>query len=624
MTAPTLTATSMPVQTLAHYGRLQQKFHGRHQQMGLIHQVRQGNITQMFPAELNFSLTFHGSPIANFVDIVARDMAEGIAPLPALQCVSGRMQTEADKVRAETKNHIGAYYWRYSRLETQMLRAADQYVSYGFSAIFIEPDVDKYIPYICIEDPRHSVYELDRFGRCRVYARKWRKTVDNLCAQFPELASRIRYNPTGGPKGGGGDDSGDTELEMVRWVDDKRVTLFLPQRQGLVLQSYAHKMSCTPVVIVERPGEDDTPRGQFDDVMWVQLARAIYSALALEGAANAVQAPIAVPSDMDQFPVGPHAILQSDNAQAIHRVDLNIPQTAFAEAQALDNELRVGSRYPDARSGNVATSQAITGKGMQALLGTFSAQIQGAQMVWKQAFQDATAIAFEMDETWWPNESKRIEGTVSGFSYEFNYTPSKDINGRYSCTVTYGFATGMQDPSQAIVTLLQLEGAGLIAKGTTQDNLPFALDQIQEKKKINIEKTQDAMQQALFGYMQATGQLAAQGQDVTPIIQLGYQAIQEMQNGRPVEQAILDGFMAMEQQKLAQQQAQMAAQQAQGPAGPGGPGGPEAPEQTPGQEGLPPSGPGRPTMEQMIAGFRGNGTLPVNQLEVRRQVPTGT
>jgi len=74
---------------------------------------------------------------------------------------------------------------------------------------------------------------------------------------------------------------------------------------------------------------------------------------------------------------------------------------------------------------------------------------------------------FEYDEAWWPNDSKTVNGLISGTSYEFSYVPTSDIAGRFTAVVTYGFASGMH-PSQAIVTLLQLEGAGLIAKESNQ------------------------------------------------------------------------------------------------------------------------------------------------------------
>ena len=592
----------------------------------LIRSVRKGYITQLFPAELDFSLTFQGSPIANFVDIVAHDMAEGIAPLPALACVSGRMETDADQRRAEIKNRIGDNYWRHSNLEMQMLKkGAAWYVTYGFLPMLVEPDTEAKLPRITLIDPNRSYYELDRFGNTRTFAHVWKKTVDELCAMFPQWSAQICRDPKTDRVS-----SGDTQLEYVLWVDDYQVCLLLPEREGLVLGSYMHRMKRCPVKIAERPSDDETPRGQFDDVIWVQVARAIMATLALEAAYVAVEAPIAVPEDMDELPVGPHAVLQSKDAQQIHKVNLQLPETTFQETANLDNELRVGSRYPEARSGGINAS-VVTGKGVEALLGTFDSQIKGAQIILKQALEDVTSWCFEMDETWFPNDTKTVSGTMTGASYEFDYTASKAIAGRYACTVTYGFAAGLRDPSQAIVTMLQLEGAGLIAKGTTMQHLPMPIDPIQEMRRINVEGSREALKQGFFALVQASGQMAAQGQDPTPYITAAVEVIRQLENGKTVEDAIANAYQQLEEQQEQQQQEEMAEMQAaQGGGGApdqfqGANGTPEAgvpSRQAPGQAGLPPGG--RPTMAEMVAGFRGNGNLPVNQFDIRRAIPTGT
>jgi hypothetical protein len=240
-----------------------------------------------------------------------------------------------------------------------------------------------------------------------------------------------------------------------------------------------------------------------------------------------------------------------------------------------------------------------------------------------------------MDEAWWPNESKTVSGTMSGASYEFTYTPVKDINKRYSCTVTYGFAAGAKDPAQSIVTMLQLEGAGMIAKGTLQQNMPFGVDPIREMKQINIEGTREALKQGLFALVQSSGQMAAQGQDPTPIIKMTADVIHQLQQGTAMEDAVTAAFAAMQQaQQQAQQEAQEEQQEQMAAAqGGGAPGGPPSPDgggggmpdngTVPGQAGLPPGG-SKPTMAEMVAGFRGNASIPINQFDIRRAVPTGT
>jgi hypothetical protein len=117
--------------------------------------------------------------------------------------------------------------------------------------------------------------------------------------------------------------------------------------------------------------------------------------------------------------------------------------------------------------------------------------------------------------------------------------------------------------------------------------------------------------------------MAAQGQDPMPVIHLMMDYIKGLQNGQAVEDAMDSAFTAMQQ---AQQAAQAAQQQDAASAPDQGGGSPDGgglpPGVAPGQAGQPPGG--LATVQQLIAGFRGNGNNPVNQATVRRMIPTGT
>jgi hypothetical protein len=62
-----------------------------------------------------------------------------------------------------------------------------------------------------------------------------------------------------------------------------------------------------------RPGvdSDEDQRGQFDDVLWVQVARARFATLQLEAAQKSVQAPFALPQDVNILEMGPDATIRS-------------------------------------------------------------------------------------------------------------------------------------------------------------------------------------------------------------------------------------------------------------------------------------------------------------------------
>jgi hypothetical protein len=185
--------------------------------------------------------------IANAIDTIARDFAGTLAPLPSLNCASRAMRTDKDKRRAERKNKIGSNYWRVSSLGSRMLVGADHYLTYGFMAMYVEPDFAQQMPMIRVEDSVGSYYEKDRFGSVTFFSRCWREPAWQVAEKFPELRAQII------PRDGIGREDPDREIEVARTCDASRWELILPET-GLRLVSYEHGLTRPPVVVAERPG----------------------------------------------------------------------------------------------------------------------------------------------------------------------------------------------------------------------------------------------------------------------------------------------------------------------------------------------------------------------------------
>lgn len=331
-----------------------------------------------------------------------------------------------------------------------------------------------------------------------------------------------------------------SEIEVVYYIDDDQHMLYLPERKNLVLQRVANRLGRCPVAVAMRPGIDDQPHGQFDDVLWVQLARARMALLGLEAVEKSVQAPLAVPSDTQSLALGPDSIIRSANPEKIRRVGIEIPQGAFAENQLLDQDMRMGARYPESRGGSINAS-VITGRGIQELQGGFDQQVKTAQVILGHALMEALEICFDMDEKFWPNTKKTVRGTANGTPFEETYTPAKDIAGDHTVEVTYGFAAGM-DPNRALVFLLQLRGDQDIPRSMVQRSLPMDVDVEQMQREIDVEQIDDALKQGLFSMLGAIGILAQQGQDPTALITKSAAVIEKREKGMALHQAILEAF----------------------------------------------------------------------------------
>jgi hypothetical protein len=551
--------------------------------------------------------------IANQIDVAARDLAEMIAPLPSFNCSSPSMTSDTARKQADKRTKVAQFYVDHSKLDVQMLWGADHYLTYAVSVLYIEPDYETRCPRILIEDPVGGYPEYDRWGRVTSYTKRWYAEADTIANLFPEYADRIVKAAEGTKMWGH-----ENQVELVRYCDAEQIALVLVCEAPVFLSQVSNRLGETPIVVVRKPGLDMMePRGQWDDVIWVQLARDMLAKLNLEAVEKAVQAPLALPNDVQDLPYGPDAILRTATPEKVRRVGLEMSPAAFQESALLLDEVRQGARYPGVRTGGTDAS-IITGKGVQALLGGFDSQIKTAQLAFKVGFQDALRLCFKMDEKLWPNTRKEVSGQFAGSPYQVTYTPAKDINGNHSIDVSYGFAAGM-DPNRAVVMMLQLRAEKLFSRDYMARQLPFDYDVGEEFTKISVEDAREAMLQSVYGYAQSIPALAQMGMDPGEAVARMAQIVKGLQKGGSVEEVVAEAFTP-------EPAPPPAASGAEGPpgaeGGPGGVGGGLTDSGlmrgvAPGQAGTAPGG--RPDLSVMLAGLTGSGQPSMSAFTMRRR-----
>jgi hypothetical protein len=511
---------------------LKQRHSERDSRMNDIFSVRKGEMSSVYPEF--FPEGVSKPMVANFVDVAARDIAEVLAPLPSFNCNASSSATDRAKVFADKRTMIANNYVQFSNLETQMYTGADWYLTYGFLPIVVEPDLDSNLPRIRVDNPMGAYPEFDRHGRVVAYVKRYMKTIRELCVEFPEY-EHIIIGPNGRDAV-----NWNANLELIRYEDADQILLFLPDRDNLPLLQTENPMGKVMVRVARKPGIDpDNPRGQFDDILWVQLARARFATLAMEAAEKSVQAPLALPMDVQELAFGPDAVLRSANPQAIRRVGLELPTGAFTEQQVLENEMRMGARYPEGRSGQIDAS-IITGQGVQALLGGFDTQVKAGQMILADVFEEVLSLAFEMDEKLFAG-SKKASGVYQGSAYELEYNSTKDIKGDYTIQVRYGLMSGL-DPSRALIFALQALGAGLISRDWVMRELPWSMNVSQVQKDIEVERMRDQLSGSFSSMAQAIPQMVTQGQDPSAIIKKIADVIEMRKKGVSIEQAVQEAF----------------------------------------------------------------------------------
>jgi len=497
--------------------------------------VRRGKIAEVYPNF--FPEGVDANVVANFIDIVARDLSEVMAPLPAVNCSAANQVSDRARTFADKRTRIASNYFSNSDLAVQMYSGADWYLTYGFVPFIIELDDDAKLPRIRLENPIGSYPDFDRYGRCIAFAKRYVLTLGELVSQFPEH----EYQLLGGL---GYKQDLNAQIEMIRYYDKDQSVIYIPSKQDLILSQANNPLGKLMVVVARKPSIDGEMRGQFDDVLGIQLLRNRFALLAMEAAEKSVQAPIVLPQDVQELQLGGDAVIRTANPAGVRRVELTLPQGAFTEQTLLNQELRTGTRYPESRTGNIDAS-IVTGQGVQALMGAFDTQVKSAQAIFAAALRDVISICFEVDEVIYPEE-KTIRGVDSGSPYEITYKPTKDIKSDYSADVRYGMLAGL-NPAQGLIFMLQALGGKLISKDMAMRELPFTVNVTQELEKIEIEEMRTALLGSLTAYTQAIPQMATQGQDASDVVRKIAAVIKARQKGQALEDAIEATFAPQQQ-----------------------------------------------------------------------------
>ena len=479
-----------------------------------------------------FSEDYPKPLVANFVDVAARDLAEVMAPLPSFNCSATNMVSDTQRRAADMRTRIANYYVTSSDLQIQMYQGADWFNTYGMLPAMIEMDYETNNPRIRLLNPFGVYPEMDRFGRTVSLVQVVSTDAETLAAQYPEYASQIMPHNRW--------QQGSPAVSLVRYHDKDQDLIFLPERQNLILANVPNPVGKCLANVAMRSSLDGEARGQFDDILAVQLARARFAVLQIQAAEKSIQAPIAIPQDVQELALGPDAIMRSANPQGIRRVPLELPAGVFTESGVLERELRMGARYPETRSGNIDAS-VVTGRGVQALQAGFDTQVKAAQAQFARLFTEMVSLCFEVDEKIFGNVTKQIKGTDDGTPYTLKYIPSRDIKGEYGVDVRYGIMSGM-DPNRAIIALLQMRSDKLVSRDYVRREIPMELNVTQEEQRVDIEEMRDSLRVAVAQYAQAIPMLASQGQDPSQVITRIADVIAGRQKGLQLETIIAKAF----------------------------------------------------------------------------------
>jgi hypothetical protein len=560
--------------------------------------VRRGDFRSIAPAF--FSDAVPRPIVANQIDVLARHASAALSPLPMISCPAHKSTTQADRDRADLRTKIATSYIERSNLEARMQQGADQFYCYGLLIAAVEGYHGA--PAIIIEDSSGFYPLWDRFGNTIAVGRTFSKTVLELQAEYPDQAHLIANNfkdQWGAAFTG--------TVEVNKWVDKDRIVLWCEGGAVLgnayCLVDIPNPLKRCTYVAVMRPGLDDEIRGALDDVVWVQLAKHVMENYLMRSVEQTVNAPWAVPNDVDDIEFGPNQVVRTNEPQNIRRIPAEVGSAAWAAPERLGKEVEYGAIVPEALSGNIDAS-VVTGKGVQQLMAGYSQQIAMAQQTLVGFYRQLIELCFEYDSLVYPDAEKTIVGRVGGKPYRETYKPSRDIAGDYSVSVEYGGVAGL-DPNRALVFLLQGLGAGLFSKDYVLRNLPLdkSIDATEEQFKIQMEQLRDSLLQGLSGLAQSLPLAMQNGLDPWQFLGTVVECIDALEKKKPLDDILKKLLKPKEEPAPAGAPPTDPLAALEAAAAQAGGGGPEI---APGADAT--QGPGgRPDRQMFFAGLSGSG-----------------
>jgi hypothetical protein len=179
------------------------------------------------------------------------------------------------------------------------------------------------------------------------------------------------------------------------------------------------------------------------------------------------------------------------------------------------------------------------------------------------------------------------------------------------------------NPNQALVFGLQARGDQLISRDFLRRQMPWEVNVTMEEQKIEIEKLQDALIQAVAGYAQAIPMLAQSGGNPSEVLSKVASIIDGRRKGKSLEEVVIAAFAPVPPPAPVGVEPVPGSPEAGMPSAGGAELNPRTglpPTVVPGQAGMGPGG--RPAVQQLLAGLnsRGNPTLAAS---VARMTPAG-
>lgn len=461
-----------------------------HARIGTVDRLYRGEWQTTFPDETVQQELPH---VMNLVQVTLDDVSRLVTESnPSVRCFPAS-DTEADQKNAYLREAIAETYWERNHGDILAPKLAMDLA--GAGACFLVVDAtDKDIPCVHRIDPRMAFPDVHN-GIIQ----------DLLVAQTIKLRVAARLFPRLGLEQYDDPEICDSVELLEYYSADECVQAVVLSKGGSpipegYLETARWSPGVLPVAFAMLDSFDGEFRGMFDQISGGLNTKNRIVKLMLDYSDRLVYAP-----KVSKGLLNPEEV---DGPDAHFRLDPNVADASMGRMgpagnspdlwrilEYLEREQRHGVSYPAQRGGDV--SQSIASAAFVASTqGALTSTVRNLQRLLASLRSNLNAICFEIDEKHMGSENGEAltKPLVRPVGKKKEYTPVRDIRGRYDSLVLYGAGAGL-DRMNADVRIIQHLSTGLISRETAREQIDYLAQDGEENDRIQKEMAETALVQ---------------------------------------------------------------------------------------------------------------------------------
>jgi hypothetical protein len=291
-----------------------------------------------------------------------------------------------------------------------------------------------------------------------------------------------------------------SDVLVYEYLDDRIWGMIGPDGQKVA----AHNLGVVPGTYKSTFSPNKTGKSQFKEQisLMVAVSRIITQKIAY---LDRVIYPITwVKGLTGELTLGPNAVATLSEHGDIGQLAPPAQLQVDRDLSTLERYQRILNRNPEVRQGEVDGKGADVGaKTLESLHDSVDNSVARFWDVAQSGYEELAAIGMEMDETLYGDIEKSISVILKGQRSVETYKATKDIKGRRSCRVAYGFGVG--GSYQSFLENVQAWQAELKPKRMAIESMPGGQDANRIMRELELDKIDNVAFEGFLAQAQQGG-----------------------------------------------------------------------------------------------------------------------